>query len=257
MKIDTHAHIFLKSLKMAEDSRYTPDYDCSYEDYMSVLDRHGFERCVLVQPSFLGYENDYMLDSIKGSKHRAIVVVPSNISFESLRDLQKRGACGIRLNLLGKEIPDFREYENLFVSLKNLNMQVEIQRDMRDLHKVLEAIVPFDCEIMIDHLGRGNDSREGLADLLKYSGNKIYFKVSGFYRADSKENLIFAKEMYEILSRHFGVENFVFGSDYPFTNFESAMSYERVLEAFSFIVENSKDREAMLGENAMRIFFRG
>lgn len=38
MKIDTHAHIFLKKLNTVANTRYKPDYDASFKDYKANLD---------------------------------------------------------------------------------------------------------------------------------------------------------------------------------------------------------------------------
>ena len=60
--IDTHAHVFARGLTLAEGRRYAPDYDAPVEDYLRRLDENGLSHGVLVQPSFLGTDNGFMLD---------------------------------------------------------------------------------------------------------------------------------------------------------------------------------------------------
>ncbi|MCE3040048.1 amidohydrolase family protein [Helicobacter anatolicus] len=264
MKIDTHAHIFLKNLPVINNARYSPKYDASFEEYHSFLNSFGFQKAVLVQPSFLGTNNDFLLNSIKDNKNfKAIVVVDKNISFEELQKLKENGACGIRLNLLGQDFTDFKdkEWETLFHHIAKLKMQIEIQRDLEDgLIDMLKTLLDFDCNIVIDHLARSSyiDSIN-LQKLLKLKNSKIFFKISGFYRAkfpykNNQEAIKFAKEIYEILKKNFSLHNFVFGSDWPHTNFENKIDFSSAFLAFEEIVASKKEREQILGDNACTLF---
>ncbi|HEB9429758.1 TPA: amidohydrolase family protein [Campylobacter coli] len=263
MKIDTHAHIFLKELKSIENARYKPDYDASFKDYKANLDRYDFDKGVLVQPSFLGVDNEFLLDSIKDDENiKAIVVVDENIKFEELEKLKRRKACGVRLNLIGKELDDFKNpiWMEFFENLAKLKMQVEIQRDLDDdLIKIIKQILPFGCDIVIDHLARASDKSKNLEELLHLKNPKVFFKISGFYRAKihytkNEEAIKFAKTMYEILKEHFLPTNFVFGSDWPHTNFEKNINFLSAFEAFEKIVTSKKEQEQILGDNACALF---
>ncbi len=64
LRIDTHAHVFARGLPMADVRRYTPAYDVTVEEYLARLDAHGMSHGVLVQPSFLGSDNSYLLQAI-------------------------------------------------------------------------------------------------------------------------------------------------------------------------------------------------
>ena len=91
MKIDTHAHIFLKKLNTVANARYKPDYDASFKDYKANLDHYDFNKGVLVQPSFLGIDNEFLLQSIEKDENiKAIVVVDENIKFDELKKLKER-----------------------------------------------------------------------------------------------------------------------------------------------------------------------
>ena len=62
--IDTHAHVFSHQASFIATARYTPSYTASPSDCLAHLDAHGFAHGVLVQPSFLGTDNHYMLAAI-------------------------------------------------------------------------------------------------------------------------------------------------------------------------------------------------
>ncbi|WP_218990449.1 amidohydrolase family protein, partial [Campylobacter jejuni] len=85
------------------------------------------------------------------------------------------------------------------------------------------------------------------------------FKISGFYRAkidyaNNEQAVKFAKKIYEILKEHFPLSNFVFGSDWPHTNFESNVNFSSALVAFNEVVVSKKEQEQILGDNACALF---
>jgi predicted TIM-barrel fold metal-dependent hydrolase len=57
--IDAHAHVFTRGLKLAVDARYAPDYDASWQTLLALAEANGAGRAVILQPSFLGYDNSY------------------------------------------------------------------------------------------------------------------------------------------------------------------------------------------------------
>src|ERR1700741_2321797 len=62
--IDTHSHVFHRGLKLASGRRYAPDYDAPLSLYLAQLDQNGTTNGVLVQPSFLGTDNSYIVDCL-------------------------------------------------------------------------------------------------------------------------------------------------------------------------------------------------
>ena len=63
--IDSHAHVFKRGLPLSDTRRYAPDYDATPEQYIEILDRNGVSNAVLVQPSFFGTDNSYMVEALK------------------------------------------------------------------------------------------------------------------------------------------------------------------------------------------------
>jgi predicted TIM-barrel fold metal-dependent hydrolase len=68
---DCHCHVFGPAARFpyAEPRSYTPD-DAPLAAYLAMLDRLGFERGVLVQPSAYGRDNAAMLDALAGAPAR-------------------------------------------------------------------------------------------------------------------------------------------------------------------------------------------
>ena len=49
---------------MVAGRRYTPDYDASLDDYAALLVENHLGGGLLVQPSFLGSDNSFLLESL-------------------------------------------------------------------------------------------------------------------------------------------------------------------------------------------------
>src|SRR3982074_2974613 len=63
--IDAHAHVFQLGLPLVQTRRHAPDYDATLDAYVAHLRRSRISHSVLVQPSFLGYDNTFLLDMLK------------------------------------------------------------------------------------------------------------------------------------------------------------------------------------------------
>ena len=79
--VDSHAHIFRQDLPMVANRRYSPDYDALVEQYLEHLDRFGLSHGVLIQPSFLGTDNHFMVAALQRfpERLRGVAVVLSLI----------------------------------------------------------------------------------------------------------------------------------------------------------------------------------
>jgi len=134
--VDTHAHVFHRGLTFADTRRYAPAYDAPLDLYLQQLDQNGMTHGVLVQPSFLGTDNSYLVESIRtaNGRLRGIAVVDPTISVNELSMLDKAGVVGIRLNLVGKRLPDLKtaEWTALLAGIRRLDWQVEVQRNAGD-----------------------------------------------------------------------------------------------------------------------------
>ena len=78
MVVDGHAHVFLKDMPLAGTRRYAPSHDATPADYLGLLDAHRVTHGVLVQPSFLGTGNDYLLAALRAHPQRLRGVVIEN-----------------------------------------------------------------------------------------------------------------------------------------------------------------------------------
>ena len=98
---DCHCHVFGPAARFpyAEPRSYTPD-DAPLEAYLALLDRLGFDRGVLVQPSAYGRDNRAMFDALarEPQRLRGVAVGGAELSIATLRLWHAAGVRGLRAN---------------------------------------------------------------------------------------------------------------------------------------------------------------
>jgi predicted TIM-barrel fold metal-dependent hydrolase len=261
--IDAHAHVFTRGLALAAERRYAPDYDAPIDAYLSMLDRNGMSHGVLVQPSFLGIHNAYLgaaLRAVPGRLRGIAVVDPARP--DDLPALQAAGVVGIRLNLIGRPHPDFSDpaFRRHLTDVAALGWQVEVQAEARRLPAVLDGLLPFGVNIVVDHFGRP-DPRLSLNDpgfrhLLSVAGTgRIWVKLSAAYRVfTGPDSARVAAEAAGQLRGAFGRHRLLWGSDWPHTQFEAKADPQGARRALDMWVPDHNDRRIVLADSPARLF---
>ncbi len=265
--VDTHAHIFRRGLPLAAGRRYAPDYDAPLGDFLRQLDANGIACGVLVQPSFLGTDNSYLLAALKEQPERlrGIVVVEPTVSADELATLAAAGVVGIRLNLVGANLPDLRvgPWPGFLERLARLDWLVDVQREARDLSLVVTPLLAAGVKVVVDHFGRP-DPRLGIEDpgfrslLAVAATRRVWVKLSGAYRngAGAVGEALAAAAADRLLAA-FGTDRLLWGSDWPHTQFESVVTYPAVRAQCDRWVPHGGDRLAILGETPAALYRLG
>lgn len=260
--IDTHAHIFRQDLPMVPTRRYSPHYDALVERYLGHLDRHGLSHGVLIQPSFLGTDNTFMIEALRRypQRLRGVVVVDPAVSEAQLDGFAAAGVTGIRLNLIGKALGDYTggEWTALFERLAGRGWQVEIQRGIDDLAQVVPAIVATGVTVVIDHFGLptgGIDPQKpGHQAFLQLLGDAlVWLKLSAAYRSQSDPAQA-ATALAQVREAAGGIERLLWGSDWPNTQFEDRTDYAEQFELIETLLPDAAERHQVLVANPARLF---
>ena len=252
--IDTHAHVFHRGLKLASGRRYAPDYDAPLSLYLQQLDQNGTTNGVLVQPSFLGTDNSYIVECLgqTGGRLRGIAVVEPTISSQDILALDKAGIVGIRLNLVGQQLPDLSapEWKALLANLKSANWQVEIQRNASDLVGLVPKLLDAGVSVVLDHYTLP-DPKLGVDDpafqsVLKFGATgRVWVKISAPYR-NGPNGEAFAKQAYPLLRAAFGLDHLLWGSDWPHTQFEKTETYAKNRRFLDELITDTDERAKVL-----------
>ena len=262
--IDTHAHIFRRGLPLAPGARYSSDYDANLEDYLAQLDANGMTHGVLVQISFLGTDNSFILDGIKRSKGRlrGIAVVDPTLAYFDMKELDSAGIVGVRLNLVGRPIPDFTAdpWPEHLKRVAALGWQVEVHREAVDIPKIVGPLLASGVNVVVDHFGR-YDGAQGVEDpgfrwlLAQGASRRLWVKVSAAYR-NGKDGAGegAAPKAYTMLRDSLGIDRLLWGSDWPHTAFEKVTNYAAQKAFFEQMVPSADERRQILGTNPAKLF---
>ena len=258
-RIDSHAHIFFLDRGMAPGRRYTPPASAPLAAYLERLDDHGLTHGVLVQPSSLGTDNGTLVNSLQAAdgRLRGIAVVDPSIDEATLAGLAAAGVVGIRLNLLGRapETVDWPSWQDLCRRAAARGWQVEVHAEGWQLAAVLERLADCGAPLVVDHFGRP-DPQLGTADpgfraiLALAPAGGVWVKLSGPYRCGGADVRPYAAALLDAL----GPCRLLWGSDWPWTQYEAGQDYGRCLAWLNVWMPDAAARQTILGASAARLF---
>ena len=262
--IDCHAHVFTRDLPMPDRRRAPAGYDATPEDYLRMLAANGMTQGVLVQPSFLGTDNSYLVAALRKypDRFRGIAVVEPTIAGAELQKLQDAGVVGIRLNLIGLPTPDFASpaWRTLLEELGQRQWQVEVHQSVRELPAVVDPLINAGVNVVVDHFGRP-DEKLGVDDpSFRYlvalgRTRKVWVKLSGAYRngADGRGESTAIAAMPSLRSTY-GVDRLLWGSDWPHTLFEQTVDYASQRRLLDTWLPDPEDRRVVLQDTPGKLF---
>lgn len=262
--VDTHAHIFQRGLPAIRTARYVPDYDAPVTAYLKELDAHGISHGVLVQPSFLGTDNSYLVAALRQhpARLRGVVVVEPTVAESALRDFAAAGVAGVRLNLIGQELPAFAAgaWPDFLQRLKSVDLFVEVQREARDLPKIVGPLLAAGLKVVVDHFGRP-DPALGLDDpgfrylLEQAASRRLWLKLSASYRNGAGDTgTKIAAAAAPLARAAFGPERLLWGSDWPHTQFEKVATYAGARARLDEWIPDAGERSVILRTSPAALF---
>ncbi|SEF34243.1 amidohydrolase family protein [Variovorax sp. NFACC27] len=261
--VDSHAHVFVRGLPLAAARRHAPDYDATLAAYLALLDAHDVSHGVLVQPSFLGTDNSFLIDALRAApgRLRGVAVVDPQVDDATLRAMTEAGIVGIRLNIVGMPLPDLSrpDWQRLFARVRALGWHVELHRESRDLPQAARPVLDAGCALVVDHFGRPASAPaddEGFAWLLGAAAcGRIWVKLSAAYRNwPAATTDVRAHEAAQALLKAFGPERLVWGSDWPHTQHREIADYTTAHAALADWVPDAAARRRILVDTPARLF---
>jgi len=257
--VDTHAHVFHRGLPFVPGRRYTPDYDATFEQYLAVLDANGISNGVVIPISILGTNNDYTLEAIRASRGRlrGLAVIAPETGIDTIRSLAANGIAGVRFNLIGKPVPDFKAapWRDLIDACRTVGWQVEVYDNAARLPESLGALVDLGVNVVVDHFGKpsvklGIDD-PGFRYLLGLGRTgRVWVKLSAPYRSSDA----IAAAAAPLLLGAFGPQRLIWGSDWPHTGFEGKVRYAELLAQLDRWVPDPQARRVVLIDTPIKLF---
>lgn len=254
--VDTHFHVFNAGVA-CQGARYIPQYNALLTDWTQQAQQAGLNRGVWVQPSFLGTDNQLMINALQASSNslRGIAVVSPDVSLDTLKIFHDAGVRGIRLNLAGTshDVSEWTKSDHPWQSLSSMGWHLEIHTDQGKLPDVLQQI-PSDMPLVIDHMAKplAASSNDPTIQSLKKRASTapVFVKLSGAYRLGQVDSMKLAT----LLCNELGPDALLWGSDWPCTNHEAFANFDTLIEqAHAWIPENIF--EQVLWTNPMKLYW--
>ena len=256
MSVDTHFHIFYKNAINRALARYTVSSSAPLNEWFTLSRAQGITHGVIVQPSFLGTDNTYLLDAIRQfpSQLKGVGVVDPLISKDALRILKTKGMSGIRLNLSEEPNPltVLEMNQGLMTHLIDLDMHLQIHHDDGLLNTLLSNL-PQGLKIVVDHFGRPKSNSEFLNDHagIDRHNKNLWVKLSAPYRTPHLDH----GALFQYWLNKIGPERLLWGSDWPHTRFESQQNYANQMQQFQLLCQDPALKDQILTKNPMALYW--
>jgi predicted TIM-barrel fold metal-dependent hydrolase len=233
MAIDCHIHVFKTSLKTIPNARHLPGYDATLEMLRPIAARAQVNRFVIVQTSFLGSNNDYLLGEIGQDPEnlRGVVILEPSTSEAQINELGRQGIVGLRLNLFKTHLEESLSAERLALVQRctDAGWSIGIHDDASRLPAILDRIEGRAPKLVIDHFGRpesyGGDIHhpDYRALLRRLATMGAYVKISAAYRSPGLDT----PRAIDLLRDELGEDKLLWASDWPWTQHEAGQDYFR------------------------------
>lgn len=272
--IDAHVHVWTPDIEKYPLSKgfqksdmkppsFTPD------ELMTHAKPCGVSRVVLIQMSFYGFDNSYMLDVMHKFKgvYSGVAVIDENDSPAArMRELKKQGVRGFRIRPADSKPDAWLKTDGMREMWK-----CGAEENLAMCHLVNPEFLPGvaamcrefgDTPVVIDHFARiGVDGMirksdlENLCALAKFK--TVSVKVSAYYALGQKKSpYTDLGPMIRQLLDAYGPERLMWASDCPFQvqeGHEYAPSIDLIKSGLDFL--SATDRQWILRDTAARVFF--
>ena len=298
-KADTHTHAWINCYDATPSGggtdtsgcappprRYTPEGIMPVDGVLSVWRENGIDHGVLVQVSFMGTDNSYIVEHVeKNDKIRGVVVLTNadgtldetSFNDEILQHYHDIGIRGIRLNLNGnnKEQMDAINadmdmetgspgFKKLWTFIKDHDWHIEAQQQGEHWVDLIATLLKTNCRIVVDHFARPdktlNVEDPGWKAVLQAGETgRVWMKVSASYRLGVSEEIM--QKYADQAREHFGIERLLWGSDFPYTgckdmpmSCEDSQDYGVLFKRFQKWFPDESDQKTILQDNASEVF---
>jgi len=274
--VDSHVHVWPKlTEKYPLDSKFTPaDVEpeaFTPEEIIQLGQKEDVQRVVLIQMSFFGFDNSYMLDCISRwpKVFRGVAIIDHDAPEVAAKmfDLKRRGVRGFRLYANAKNVATWDSspgIDAMFKTAAETQQAICLLSDPEVLPTIERMATKYpNTRIVIDHFSRigmrGEADQRDLERLCKLSRfDKVYVKTSAFYAlGQKKEPYKDLLPMIKQLRDAFSANRLMWGSDCPYQvqgPHSYASSFALIATHADFLDENEK--KAILGKTADKVFFQ-
>ena len=260
---DTHFHVFEPGYPHVTNPLYTFP-DGTVEQYLRLVEFLGFERMVLVQPTYYGTDNSLTVDTLRrlGPRCRAVVRVEDGVTSGELDRLHEAGARAIRLDLFARAdwpVVDLVSYIRAVSELaRPRGWHLQFYSPGWVIRDLVPFLATFEDPFVIDHMGymlasdglTGDDFERLLAVLAQGS---CWIKLSGPYRLAKDKPMSTVEQTGRALVAT-RPDRLLWGSDWPHLP-NGQRDTGQVLNLLSDWAPDAQDRRKILVDGPTQLFY--
>jgi predicted TIM-barrel fold metal-dependent hydrolase len=273
--VDAHCHIWTpdtKTFPLTGGYRRAQMEPASFtvEELRAQMQPLGINRVVLIQMSFYGYDNSYMLTAIRQhpGQFRGVAVIEQDHGDPApqMKDLKRQGCSGFRIYPKDRDFGQWLSSDTMeamwrVAAAERLNICCLM--DPHGLPALSDMCRKFpETPVVIDHMCRiGVTGEIPPADLEALCGmarhRQVTVKVSAFYALGKKQPPYHdLGGMIRRLRDAFGPDRLMWASDGPY-QMQPPHSYRASLELIQSGLDflTAADKDALLRTTAARVFF--
>ncbi|MCU1411144.1 MAG: Amidohydrolase [Rhodoglobus sp.] len=221
---DTHFHVFEPGYAHVSNPQYTFP-DGTLDQYLAMTEFLGFDRMVIVQPTYYGEDNSLTLDTLArlGSRARGVVRVADGVAAGDLDSWHELGVRAIRLDLFARKdwaLADLQAYiDRMALLAEERGWHLQFYSPGSVVRDLLPYLADLSTRFVIDHMGYMKKSDglsdgdfERLLDLL--ATGRCWIKLSGPYRLAGDAGLASVEPIGRALVAT-RADRLLWGSDWP------------------------------------------
>lgn len=257
--VDTHFHVYTRSMPLAPTAWHRPASDASIEQMTQTLEAHGVLFGVIAAASIYGNNNDYTLEALRRSKRlRATAIVDPSTDVQELRRLQAEGFIGARFQFRDRaEAPDMSapEYQRLLRCMADIGWIAHLHDNGARLAPAIAAIEAAGTRLVVEHFGRpkgGVDCPGFRATLAAVERGRTWVKLSAGFRLEPPSA---PAQCARALLAAGGGDRLLWGSDWPFAAFEGRVQYADTIAALEDWVPDALARRKITRDTPIRLYF--
>lgn len=261
--VDSHFHLFDRTLPFVDQPRHKPDYDFTAETVLETFDKYGVQYGVVAGASLYGTYNDHVIRATRAHKRlRGTLVGDPTLELYAMEKMAEDGIVGVRLvwiSLSDERLPDITAYEwrRMLRRVRDLDWHVHLHVGPGRLPAILPTVIESGVKTVLDHFAYP-DTRQGLncptfqAALHAIDNGRTWVKLSSAFRMGGREVMApYAQKLLEVA----GPERLLWGSDAPFASFENKATYQQTLDDLTYWVPDETKRAVIGGDTPLKLYF--
>ena len=262
---DCHAHIFeaVSDIPLPQP-QHAKSKLAPFDVYAGMLERIGFTRAVLVQPTAYGADHRALLRGLAKAKGRmrGVAVQPAGVSDASLDDLHAAGVRGLRFNQLvgGGNNVETDQLAEFASRLRERGWHAQIYATCDYLAEVLPHLLRLDVPIVVDHLARVGPGERSLDDrAFRYVRDvlregQIWLKLTT-YRNSNHPGIYTDMRPFHDAFVAANADRLLWGSDWPYLSAgEAPPDTGELVDLMSGWVSDTELRRKILSDNPQALY---